>query len=183
MPTDRSRPALVALALMLFCFLTSEVFAAGAMTPMSQDLHVPVTTIGSLVSVYAAVAAITILPMTALGRRFSHRSMLVAAVVVLGVAHVVMAATSSIWLILLVRALTALFHGPVWALAPLIATRLAPERPAAATAFVFLGASSANVAGAPLVAALSALHVAGGISVHSRAWAGLWRGSSPTPSP
>lgn len=155
MSGGRSRLALASLAAMLFCFLTSEVFAAGALLPLSRDLGVPTSQTGMLVTAYALVAAVTIIPMDAVTRGLPTRGLLVTAMLVLAVGHIVMGSASSFGWVVAARAATALFHGVVWASAPVVAARLMPEQPARATGAVFAGSSVANVLGAPLVAMVS----------------------------
>lgn len=149
--------ALPALAMMLFLYLTAEVFTAGALLPMARSLGVGVGAVGMLVMVYAAVAAITILPMTALTTRVTPRRMLTAAMLLLALSHAGIALAPSLSWVVLLRGLSALCHGAVWASAPTVAAALLPGRPGRATAFVFVGSALGNVLGAPLVAWLSAL--------------------------
>lgn len=50
----------------LFAYASSELFTAGALLPMHEDLGVSTDSIGSLVTTYAVVAAATLLPAAAL---------------------------------------------------------------------------------------------------------------------
>lgn len=147
--------ALAALALMLFTYLTSEVFAAGAMVPLRDELGVSEAAVGALVSSYAVIAAVAIPPMSALTRRIPPRVLLPAAMAALAVSHVVVALSPSLTWMLVARGGAALFHGVVWASAPAVAAALIPGRPGRATGYVFVGSSLGNVLGAPFVAAMS----------------------------
>lgn len=159
----RSRPdrtvalAALALALMLFLYLTAEVFTAGALLPMARSLGVGVGAVGMLVMVYAVVAAVTILPMAALTTRVTPRRMLTTAMLLLALSQAGIALAPSLSWVVLLRGLSAMCHGAVWASAPTVAAALLPGRPGRTTAVVFVGSALGNVLGAPLVAWLSAL--------------------------
>ena len=159
----RSRPdrtvalAALALALMLFLYLTAEVFTAGALLPMARSLGVGAGAVGMLVMVYAVVAAVTILPMAALTTRVTPRRMLTTAMLLLALSQAGIALAPSLSWVVLLRGLSAMCHGAVWASAPTVAAALLPGRPGRTTAVVFVGSALGNVLGAPLVAWLSAL--------------------------
>lgn len=147
--------ALAALALMLFTYLTAEVFTAGALIPMHRSFDVPVGVIGQLVTVYAIVAALAILPMTVLTTRMPPWVLLGSAMALLGVTQLGIALAPSLGWVIALRAVSAVFHGAVWAAAPAVATSILRGAPGRATATVFIGSALGNVAGAPFVAAMS----------------------------
>lgn len=155
--TDARRAwAFAALAGMLFVFLIAEVFVTGALGPMRRDLGASAGQVGSLVTVYAVVAAVSIVPMTAGTSRLPVPALMPLSMLVLAASCAVVAWADSLAWMVLARAAAALCHGVVWASAPAVAAWLAPGRPGRATARVFLGAAAGNVLGAPAVAAVSA---------------------------
>lgn len=158
MTEERPTPtlALAALALTLFLYLTAEVFTTGALLPMARSLEVSVSAVGMLVTVYAVVAAAAILPAAKLTTRIPPRRLLTGAMLLLALTQAGIAIAPSLSWVIVLRGISALCHGAVWASAPSVAAALLPGRPGRATASVFLGSALGNVLGAPLVAALSA---------------------------
>lgn len=154
---SRTGAALAALALMLFLYFTAEVFTAGALRPMASSLGVSVSAVGMIVTIYALVAAVVIVPMSALGTRLSPRWLLVGSMLMLALSQAGIALAPSLGWVLAARCLTALCHGAVWAAGPAVASALLPGRPGRATGHVFLGNALGSVLGAPLVAGVSAL--------------------------
>lgn len=154
---SRRRAATIALATTLFTYLTAEVFVAGALDPMHRELRVSEAAVGSLTSVYAAVAAGAILPVSALTRRLPARWLLAGAMLVLAVTSALCAIAETLPLMLAARSIAALCHGAVWASVPAVAAWIAPGGAARATARVFVGASAGSVLGAPAVAAVAGI--------------------------
>jgi predicted MFS family arabinose efflux permease len=140
---------------MLFLFLTAETFVAGALLPMAAELRIPPRDVGSLMTVYAIVAALTIIPVTALTLRVPVKILLPIAMLALATSGVVMYLAPSLGWMIAARSLAAVFHGVVWASAPAVAAWMVPEHPGRATSYVFIGSSLGNLLGAPAVAAIS----------------------------
>lgn len=155
-PHVRRHLAIAALGLALFTYLTAELFVAGALGPMQRDLGASAAAIGSLTSVYAIVAALAILPVSAMTRRLPIRALLPGAMLVLAATSVVLAAADSLATMIVARSIAALCHGVVWSSVPAVAAWIAPGSPGRATAAVFLGSSAGSVLGAPTVAAIAA---------------------------
>lgn len=146
------------LALVLFLYLTAEVFTVGALPQMSAELGASAGQIGQLLTVYAVIAAISILPATWATRRIDYRILLSGALMLLSATTVVMAFAPNLTVVALARGVTAVAHGVVWAGVPVVAARIAgPGQAARATSLVFLGSSIGGIAGAPLGAAISQL--------------------------
>lgn len=149
---------LAVLAVVLFLYLTAEIFTVGALPQMSAELGVSAGQVGQLLTIYAVVAAVSILPAAWVTRRINYRGLLIAAVLLLAITSTVVAAAPHIVVVALARGVTAVAHGVVWAGVPVVAARIAgPGRAGHATSLVFLGSSIGGVAGAPLVAAISHL--------------------------
>lgn len=115
---------------------------------------------GLLVTVYAATAGLTAIPLTASLEQRARRTVVVACVGVLAVSQFAVAAAPDYAVVLAARVLCAVTHGVFWSMLAPVAARLAPPgRAGRATALVFVGNSVALVAGVPLGTALG--HAAG----------------------
>lgn len=161
-PSSTSSPGglgsgrLALLALVLFVYLTAEVFTVGALPQMSDDLGVAPGEVGQLLTVYALVAAVTTLPVAWATRRIDHRVLLTTAMALLAVGTIAMALAPSLAWAAGTRAVTATAHGVVWAGVPVVAARLSgPGAAGRSTALVLLGSSLGGIAGPPMVAAAS----------------------------
>lgn len=157
MKVRTSRPVLAVLGMSLFAYASSELFTAGALLPMHEDLGVSTDTIGSLVTTYAVVAAVTLLPAAALTRRLAPRRVLVGGMLALAISQAALTVAPSLTYVELARVFAAACHGLVWAAVPVVAVSLMPRQPGKATAVVFLGGSLGTVVGSPLVAQISQL--------------------------
>lgn len=154
------RPALVTLAGGAFVYVTAETLPVGLVPQLSAGLHVRPGTVGLLVTVYAAVAGLSALPLTAVLEHRSRRQVVVGCVVVLGLSQFLIAAAPDYAVVLAARVACALTHGVFWAMLPSVAAGLvAPGRAGRATAMVFTGNSLALVFGVPVGTALG--HAAG----------------------
>jgi len=147
--------ALVVLAACSFIYVTAEMLPVGLLPQISGDLGVPQSQVGLLLTSYAAVAAVTTIPMTALTMRFPRHRLLAATVGVFVVAQVLAAFAPSLAVLALARVFSAVAHGVFWSIVAPIAVRLAPPTMAGrATAVVFAGSSLAMVLGAPITTAI-----------------------------
>lgn len=150
-----SRWAVPSLAGGAFVYVTAEGLPIGLLGPMARGLGVSSSSIGLLVTVYAAVAAIAAVPVTALADRWGRRAVIVTAVGLLGVSQLAMAAAPDYAVAMVARVICALAHGVFWSMLAPVAARLAtPERAGRATATVFAGNSLALVVGLPASTAL-----------------------------
>jgi predicted MFS family arabinose efflux permease len=154
---DRRRTtlALAALASAAFVYVTAETFPIGLLPQLSRGLHVSGSSVGLLVTVYAGVAGLTAVPLTALSNHLPRRRLLVGAVALLAVSQIVVALAPDYATAIGARAVCAAAHGVFWAiLAPVAASLVPPERAGRATAAVFTGNSLALVLGSPLATAV-----------------------------
>ncbi|WP_329214515.1 MFS transporter [Streptomyces sp. NBC_01485] len=143
--------AVVGLALGVFSFVTTETLPIGLLPAIADGTSVSVGTAGFLVSGFAAMAAVTAAPLTALTGRLDRKWLLVALMVVYTAGNFMAAVASGYGLLLTARIVVALAHGVFWSIAVSIAVRLVPERHAVrATSVVLGGISLASVAGTPL---------------------------------
>ncbi len=151
----RSRLGLTALASASFVYVTAETLPVGLLPQLSTGLHVRPGTVGLLVTVYAAVAGLTAIPLTAALDHRSRRRVVVACVAILALTQFVVAVAPDYAVVLAARVLCALTHGVFWSMLAPVAARLAPPGQAGrATALVFVGNSIALVGGIPLGTAL-----------------------------
>ena len=155
-----SRRALVTLAGATFVYVTAEILPVGLVPQLSAGLHVRPGTVGLLVTVYAAMAGLTAIPLTAALEHRSRRQVVVGCVVLLALSQFLIAVAPDYAVVMAARVACALAHGVFWSMLPSVAARLvAPGRAGRATAMVFSGNSLALVFGVPVGTAVG--HVAG----------------------
>lgn len=152
----RLRLRLAVLGLVLFVYLTVEMFPVGALPELSTGLGVEESRAGLLLSGYAVAAGVTTVPVVVLLSSLDRRTVLSAAMLVLAGSQVGLAVAPTFEVAMAARAITAVAHGYVWAMVPVVATSLAPEGSRGrATATVFVGSTAGLVVGSPLSAAMS----------------------------
>ncbi|MFE0251230.1 MFS transporter [Streptomyces sp. NPDC059010] len=147
--------AVAGLALGVFSFVTTETLPIGLLPAIADGTSVSVGTAGFLVTGFAAVAAATAAPLTALTGRMDRKWLLVTLMVFYVAGNLLAAVASTYSLLLVARIIVALAHGVFWSIAVAVAVRLVPERHAVrATSVVLGGISLASVAGTPLGTAI-----------------------------
>lgn len=155
--TDRStqRRALAVLAVSAFVYVTAETLPVGLLPQISQGLSVSEAQVGLLLTTYAAVAAITTIPLTAMSMGIPRRRLMAALVAVFAVSQLAAGLAPTFQVLTISRLFCALAHGVFWSAIAPVAARLAPPgQSGRATSLVFLGNSVALVAGVPLGTAL-----------------------------
>lgn len=127
----RHRAGLTALAGATFVYVTAETLPIGLVPQLSAGLHVRPGAVGLLVTVYAAVAGLSAVPLTAaLGHR-SRRQVVVGCMAVLALSQFVIAVAPGYPVVMAARIGCALTHGVFWSmLAPVAARLVAPGRAA-----------------------------------------------------
>lgn len=145
----------VVLAGALFVYLTAEMFPVGVLPELANGLRTSEATAGSLLTVYAAIAGLAIIPAVAVTRQWNRRTLIVGSLVLLGGSQVAFAMASDLQWALVARAVGAVPHGVLWSVVPAVAASLWPTQPGRATARVFIGGSLALVGGAPAMTALT----------------------------
>ncbi|MFJ8717271.1 MFS transporter [Streptomyces violaceus] len=150
-PTNRLPLVIHVLALGTFLMGTSEFVVAGLLPEMAGELRVTVAQAGLLITVFAVGMIVGAPLMAMLTLRLPRRLTLVLALGVFAVGHVIVALGSSFALLLAARFLTALATGAFWAVANVVAARIAgPAASSRALGVVGSGAMLANVVGVPL---------------------------------
>jgi predicted MFS family arabinose efflux permease len=143
------------MAVSAFVFVTAETLPVGLLPQISHGLSVSEADVGLLLTSYAAVAAVSTIPLTAVTMHVRRDRLLAALMAVFTVAQLGSALAPTFGVLIAARLVAALAHGVFWsALAP-AASRLAPPGQAGrATSLAFVGISAAIVAGVPLTTAL-----------------------------
>lgn len=154
--TPRIATQLSVLACAAFIYVTAEILPVGALSAIARNLRVSVVLVGTLLSWYALVAAVTTVPLVRWTAHWPRRRALVVSLVCLTVSQLVSALAPNFAVLAAGRVLCAVTHGLLWAVIAPIATRLVPPSHAGrATTSIYIGTSLALVVGSPLTAAMS----------------------------
>lgn len=153
---DKTKMALIALAMMFFGTGITEFIPVGLLPMFSQEFGVSLSEAGSTVSLYAFGVAVGGVILTSLTAQVNRKRLLVFAVALFIIGHVFTAmATSFTWL-LVGRIMAAAAHGLFFAIASSVAVSLvAPNKSAGAIAFIFSGFTIATAFAVPLGTYLS----------------------------
>ncbi|MEU0673826.1 MFS transporter [Streptomyces sp. NPDC006172] len=151
-PTPARLPVVVyVLALGTFLMGTTEFVVAGLLPEIAGDLQVSVARAGLMITVFAVGMIVGAPLMAMLTLRLPARWTLVLALGVFAAGHVAVALGTGFMTLLAARFLTALATGAFWAVANVVATRVAgPAASSRAVGVVGSGAMLANVVGVPL---------------------------------
>jgi predicted MFS family arabinose efflux permease len=154
--TPRIAAQLAVLAAAAFTYVTAEILPVGALPAIARDLHVSLFAVGTLLTWYAFVAALTTFPLVRWTAHWPRRRALMLSLTCLTASQVISALAPSFAVLAAGRVLCAITHGLLWAVIAPIATRLVPPSHAGrATMSIYVGTSLALVVGSPLTAALS----------------------------
>ncbi|WP_406367796.1 MFS transporter [Streptomyces sp. NBC_01546] len=142
--------AVCALALGIFCLITSELLPVGLLTPVGADLGVSDGTAGLMVTVPGLVAGLCAPLVTVGAGRLDRRLVLCVLIALMAAANIVAALAPTFAVVLAARVLVGVSVGGFWAIAGGLAVRLVPRRHVGrATALVFGGVPTASVLGVP----------------------------------
>ncbi|GIF72425.1 MFS transporter [Asanoa siamensis] len=146
----RAVAALVGLAGGTFLYTAVEGLPVGLLLPMSADLAVTPSQVGTLVTAYGAVVMVASVPLTALVRRVPRRLLLSALLAGFVASTVVTAFAGSYAVVMAARLMTAATHALFWAVVvPAAAELFRPELRGRVVAVVFAGGNVALVLGVP----------------------------------
>ncbi|WP_235492638.1 MULTISPECIES: MFS transporter [unclassified Leifsonia] len=146
---------LMVLAVAVFLSVTGEMLPTGLLPDMSRDLGVSEPLVGLLVTVFAFTVVLTSAPLTGLTRRLPRHALLVAAIVVLGLANVLTALAPSYGFVVGSRVVGGMAHGLFWAIVGAYAGHLVPKEQIGRAVSIALGGGTlAFVFGVPLGTAL-----------------------------
>lgn len=146
---------LLVLAGAIFASVTSEFLPTGLLPDMSRDLHVSVSQVGLLVSIFAGTVVISTTPLAALTRRYSRKALVVVVLLVNASAGVLAAVAPNYDVLVGARVLGGLAHGLFWAVVGAYAAHLVPKHQIGrAVAITAGGGTVAFVLGVPIGTAL-----------------------------
>jgi DHA1 family inner membrane transport protein len=149
--------ALVALlAASTFMFITVENMPIGLLTLMAPSLGASPAMIGLLVSGYAAVVALTSIPLTKWSMRIPRRRLLCSAIALLALATLSSALAPNYYVLLSGRILGALAHAVFWSIVATTAVSLfSRPKHGAVISVLFAGSSMGTVLGTPAAALIA----------------------------
>jgi MFS transporter, DHA1 family, inner membrane transport protein len=154
----RSSPALWVLLIGNFIIGTGILLPAGLLNDLSRDLGISPATAGLMMLVGGVVVGVCAPLVAALTSRIDRRVLLTFALALYAVGHAAQALMPSFMPLLALRAITVLAAAIFTPQAAATAGLLVPtEKRPAAIAFIFIGWSSATVAGIPLGTFLASL--------------------------
>ena len=154
--TPRVAAQFAVLAAAAFTYVTAEILPVGALPAIARNLHVSLVAVGTLLTWYALVAALTTVPLVRWTAHLPRRRALMLSLTCLTASQVISALAPNFAVLAAGRVLCALTHGLLWSVIAPIATRLVPPSHAGrATTSIYVGTSLALVVGSPLTAALS----------------------------
>jgi predicted MFS family arabinose efflux permease len=146
---------LLTLAGAIFVSVTSEFLPTGLLPEMAADLDVSLSTVGYLVTIFAATVVVATTPLAALTRRYSRKTLVVVVLLVIAVANTLAALAPTYEILVGARVLGGLAHGLFWAVVAAYSAHLVPKHQLGrAVAITAGGGSAAFVLGVPVGTAL-----------------------------
>lgn len=152
MPLNKQQStfALLALAVSAFAIGTTEFISVGLLPLIAHDLHIPVTTAGLTVSLYALGVTFGAPVLTAMTSKMSRKTLLLWIMIVFIIGNGIAASATTISVLLAARVISALSHGVFMSIGSTIAADLVPaNRRASAISIMFSGLTVATVTGVP----------------------------------
>lgn len=158
-PTSPAWMAVFSLAMGVFGLLTAEYLPASLLTPMASDLGVSEALAGQAVTVTAVVALFAGLLVPGLTRKFDRRMVLLAFSVLMIASNLLVALSSSLTVLLVMRILLGVALGGFWSMAAAVAMRLVPAKLIPrALSIIFSGIAVGTVVSVPLGSYLGGLY-------------------------
>ena len=146
---------LLTLAGAIFVSVTSEFLPTGLLPEMAAELDVSLSTVGYLVTIFAATVVIATTPLAALTRRYSRKALVVVVLLVIALANTLAAIAPNYEILVGARVLGGLAHGLFWAVVAAYSAHLVPKHQLGrAVAITAGGGSAAFVLGVPVGTAL-----------------------------
>lgn len=151
--------AVFSLAMGVFGLLTAEYLPASLLTPMAYDLGVSEALAGQAVTVTAVVALFAGLLVPGLTRSFDRRKVLLAFTVLMIASNLLVALSSNLTILLIMRILLGIALGGFWSMAAAVAMRLVPAKLVPrALSIIFSGIAVGTVVSVPLGSYLGSLY-------------------------
>lgn len=150
-PASAAWMAVLSLAMGVFGLLTAEYLPASLLTPMAYDLHVSEALAGQAVTVTAVVALFAGLIVPGLTSHFDRRKVLLAFTLLMIASNLLVALSSSLIVLLVMRILLGIALGGFWSMAAAVAMRLVPTKLVPrALSIIFSGIAVGTVVSVPL---------------------------------
>jgi predicted MFS family arabinose efflux permease len=154
---SRTGLALGALSAACFVSVTSENLPVALLPQLASGFGVPVSAVGLLVTGYAVVVAVSVVPLVAMTAHWDRRTTVLAGVAAITASNLLLAVAPGYGVAVVARLVSAIGHGVFWSVvAPMAARLLGPQQAGRATAVVFAGNSLAFLLGLPLSSWLGA---------------------------
>jgi len=151
--------AVFSLAMGVFGLLTAEYLPASLLTPMATDLGVSEALAGQAVTVTAVAALFAGLLVPALTRKLDRRIVLLSFTVLMIASNLLVAVSSSLIVLLVMRILLGIALGGFWSMAAAVAIRLVPAKSVPrALSIIFSGIAIGTVVSVPLGSYLGGLY-------------------------
>ncbi|MFD1774588.1 MFS transporter [Paenibacillus rhizophilus] len=149
--SNRSKLALLALAISAFAIGTTEFISVGLLPLIAEDFHISVTLTGLTVTLYALGVTFGAPVLTSLTSGVPRKTLLAGIMLVFLAGNTLAAFSGGITLLLIARIISSLSHGVFMSIGSTIAADLVPEdRRASAIAIMFSGLTVATVTGVPI---------------------------------
>jgi predicted MFS family arabinose efflux permease len=157
-PSSSAWVAVFSLAMGVFGLLTAEYLPASLLTPMAADLAVSEALAGQAVTVTAVVALFAGLLVPRLTRSIDRRLVLLSFTGLMILSNALVALSSSMGVLLVMRVLLGIALGGFWSMAAAVAMRLVPpQRVPRALSIIFSGIAVGTVVSVPLGSYLGGL--------------------------
>lgn len=151
--------AVFSLAMGVFGLLTAEYLPASLLTPMATDLGVSEALAGQAVTVTAVMALFAGLLVPRLTRSFGRRVVLLAFTILMIASNLLVALSSNLTVLLVMRILLGIALGGFWSMAAAVAMRLVPANLVPrALSIIFSGIAIGTVVSVPLGSYLGGLY-------------------------
>lgn len=141
---------ILALTMSTFAICTSEFVIMGLLPEIAMDLKVSIPKAGGLVSAYAMGVVVGAPTLAVLTAKLNRKPTLLGLIVLFIIGNIFCAVAPTYNLLLAARIIAALCHGTFFGIASVVAADLAePHNRSKAIAYVFMGATLANMLGVP----------------------------------
>lgn len=158
-PKKSSWMAVISLTMGVFGLLTAEYLPASLLTPMAADLGVTEALAGQAVTVTAVVALFAGLMVPRLTRNYDRRNVLLGFTLLMIASNLLVALSSSLAILLVMRILLGIALGGFWSMAAAVAMRLVPAKSVPrALSIIFSGIAVGTVISIPLGSYLGGLY-------------------------
>ncbi|EPA3165829.1 MFS transporter [Yersinia enterocolitica] len=151
--------AVISLTMGVFGLLTAEYLPASLLTPMAADLGVTEALAGQAVTVTAVVALFAGLMVPRLTRNYDRRNVLLGFTMLMIASNLLVALSSSLAVLLVMRILLGIALGGFWSMAAAVAMQLVPAKSVPrALSIIFSGIAVGTVVSIPLGSYLGGLY-------------------------